>query len=122
MEIKPTLWLFIFLILCACKSNNQESKQLLEKAYLKQKDAIEMMENLEQTLQHSAHEKKDSLSKIVHELEEGLFAISGYKISQSGHEGHDHGNARVELSAEEIYNVQEELVKQLKAIQDLLEK
>ncbi|KYG81709.1 hypothetical protein EV198_1919 [Roseivirga ehrenbergii] len=124
MQSRFIIGIFIFAILNSCKSGNQEDNQLLERAYQKQKEAIEMMEHLEQMLEQSNHQKKDSLSRIVEELEEGLFEIPGYSLELSGHErheGHDHGHTKIELSEEEIYKVQEELVNQLNQIQLLLQ-
>lgn len=120
MQSRFIIGVFIFVILNSCKSGNQEENRLLEQAYQNQKEAIEMMEHLEQVLEQSNHQKKDSLSKIVEELEEGLFEITGYSLELSGHEGHDHIHSRIELSAEEIYKVHEELLKQLNQIQTLL--
>jgi len=106
--------------LCSCKSGNQGGQQLLESAYIKQKEAIEIIGDLEAILEQSVYEKKDSLIKVVHDLEEGLFPIPGYKLDLLGHEGHNHGHTRIELSFEEILSVQQELVKQLHEIQNNL--
>ena len=120
MRNKVTFWAFTFLTLCSCKSRSQGDQQLLESAYLKQNEAIKIIEDLEHILEQSVHENKDSLIQVIDELEEGLFPIPGYKLDLPGHEGHDHGHAKIALSSEEIHNVQKELVEQLREIQNNL--
>lgn len=104
----------------ACGTKGNEEKRLLNNAYEKQQEAIALMHELENRLENSVFQEKDSLLQVVEGLEEGLFEIPGYHLDLPGHEGHDHSHSRLEMSAQEIFDVQEELLKQLKQIQNSL--
>lgn len=115
------MYAFLFLVvLSACSQRSAEELELLDKAYSKQQEAIELLEDIEQSQEQSQYPQADSLSVLVEELEESLFAIPGHELNLSGHEGHDHSHGRIELSPEEILAVQEELVKQLLEIKNII--
>lgn len=117
-KIEPKVILLIVLALfISCSTSNQEEQRLLDDAYAKQAEAIELIVELKEKLKTSTNPQKDSLLEVIEELEESLIAIPGYALNLPGHEGHDHGHAKVEQSAEEIYKVQEEILKQLNQIQ-----
>ncbi|WP_421986662.1 hypothetical protein [Roseivirga sp.] len=80
------------------------------------------MVKLEKGLKASDLEKKDSLLQVIGRLEENLFAIPGYDLELEGHKDHNHDHTNIALSVEEIYQVQEELLKALNQIQTILRK
>lgn len=120
MRSSIILLLLFFTLIASCGSGSKEEKELLAKAYEKQKEAIALLGELEVELEASIIQEKDSLLEVIEELEEGIFEIPGHHLELPGHEGHDHGHSRLELSAKEIFNVQEDLLKQLRKIQNTL--
>lgn len=121
MKLKSLVFLISIILLSSCTSDRSDRQRLAEKAYEKQKVAIQLMTQLEARLESSVHQHKDSLLQAIEELEESLFTIPGYNLDMPGHEGHDHDHADITLSSQEIYDVQEELVKQLKQIKTILD-
>lgn len=95
---------------------NAEQARLYKAAFEKQKQVIAQIETVEEMMTGLSAQKQDSLSEVLHEVEESLFAIPGYTLELPGHEGHNHDHNRVELTAEEILAVQEELLRQLNDI------
>ncbi|GAB5528070.1 MAG: hypothetical protein Roseis2KO_59420 [Roseivirga sp.] len=99
-------------LLFSCSSQSQEERAMLKEAYELQLEVIRGIKDLKSTAFGSA-EEKDSLEDALHEIEEALFAIPGYDLALTGHEGHDHGHDRVSLTTKEILEVQRELLKQV---------
>lgn len=108
--------LFISLLCFSCQTKPSEDDQLLAEAHKKQEQAIVLIGELEQSLENSSIEVRDSLSQVLHELEESLFEIPGYHLELPGHEGHNHSHSKIELSNQEIYDVQVDLLEQLNEI------
>ncbi|MFT7269598.1 MAG: hypothetical protein ACI905_001817 [Roseivirga sp.] len=117
MRVVYFFLVFLFTLIFSCGSTSEKDHKLLVDAFSKQKEAIELMEQLETILENTTRQDKDSISNVIEALEESLFAIPGYKLELPGHEGHDHGYSRVALSAEEIYKALEDLFRQLQQIQ-----
>ena len=108
--------LFISLVCFSCQTKPSEDDQLLAEAHKKQEQAIALIGELEQSLENSSIEVRDSLSQVLHGLEESLFEIPGYHLELPGHEGHNHSHSKIELSNQEIYDVQVDLLEQLNEI------
>lgn len=121
MRLKISLIIIVIFAFSSCNPENSEEQRLSEKAYEKQKTAISLMSQLEKRLQSSIHPNKDSLYQVIKELEESLFTIPGYELDITGHEGHNHSHSNIALSAEEIYKVQEDLLKQLNQVKNTLD-
>ena len=113
-------FLIISLFCFSCQSKPSEGEQLLAKAHEKQTQAIALIGELEQSLEATSIEARDSLIQVLHELEESLFEIPGYHLELPGHEGHDHGHSKIELSNQAIYDVQVDLLKQLNEIKKIV--
>ncbi len=115
---KSHFFIFLVLLLFSC-GNDQTDKKQLSEAHDAQLKAIKTISEIETILSTTTHAKKDSIKEVLHELEEALFPIPGYELELSGHEGHDHGHSRPELSTEEIVQVIKELNQQLSEIEQL---
>lgn len=120
MRVKFFLILCITCTVCACSSTSKEDQALYNKAYEKQKEIIAILGEIEVELQASTFSAKDSIEEVLEELEESLFEIPGHHMELPGHEGHDHSYGQVELSAQAIYDAHEDMLKQIKQIQNIL--
>lgn len=100
-------------LLCACSSRSPEEKAMLKEAYELQLEVIKGIKDFKSIIATQGGQVKDSLGSVLHEMEEALFEIPGYHIELPGHEGHDHGHNRLSLTAEEILEVQRELLQQV---------
>ncbi|NVJ46202.1 MAG: hypothetical protein HWE07_03710 [Cytophagia bacterium] len=120
MRLKILFVLVTTFIFGSCSSMSKEDKELLQRAHEKQKEAIALIGSLEGEIETSNLHVKDSLLEEIEELEESLFEIPGYHLKLPGHEGHNHSHSRIELSAKEIFYVQEDLLMQLQQIQNIL--
>lgn len=117
---KSGLRLLILTCFLSCSSNNQKNQEVLDEAHSTQKEVIQLIGELKQSFKTTQFEGRDSLLQIIEEMEEDLFAIPGYSLHLEGHEGHNHEKPDIALGDEEILEVQKELHKQLKQIQDLI--
>lgn len=120
MRAKNLLLIFIVFAICGCSSVSKEDQEFYDKAFEKQKEIISILGEIEKDLETSTFVAKDSLEGVVEELEESLFEIPGHHLELSGHEGHDHSHSRVELDAKAIFDAHEEMLKQVRQIQNIL--
>lgn len=112
MFCQRVLVILLLIGVCSCKKSSNTDEEFKE-AFEKQEQVIILLNEVHQLLDSRNLETKDSLSEVIHELEETLFPIPGYSLNLPGHEGHDHGHSRVELTAKEILAVQEDLLQKL---------
>ena len=116
MKSKLLLTLIMVFTLWSCNTQSQEEKELLEKAHQTQKEVMSLLGDLNVKLESTQTPVRDSLQLIIDEIEESLFEIPGYHLDLPGHEGHDHSHSKVELSTQEIYDVHQDMLEQLKSI------
>lgn len=121
MKSRILLVLVLFFALWSCNTQSKEEKELLEKAHQTQKEVISLLGDLSVKLVSAQTPARDSLQLIIDEIEEGLFEIPGYHLDLPGHEGHDHSHSKVELSTQEIYDVHQDMLDQLKNIKSYFE-
>jgi len=121
MKIKQLLIIVLVGTLTSCGNGSSHDKELLSKAHEKQKEVIALLGELEERISNSEFSAKDSLLSVIEEHEENVFEIPGYHLELPGHEGHDHSHAEVELTDQEIYDVQIEMLKELKGLQQFIE-
>ncbi len=121
MRLKSLVSLIAIVLLASCKPDRSDRQWLAEKAYEKQTTAIALIAQLEERLESSAFHHRDSLLKAIETLKESLIEIPGHTLDLTRHEGHNHSHANIALSAEEIYNVQEDLLNQLNQIKIILD-
>ena len=117
-------YILVILVLSSC-TGNKEEREKLKNAYELQQSAIQLIAEIEEELKTLESLKADSISNVIAELEETIFAIPGYELDLPGHEGHDHGHdhdhdLKVELTADQILAVQQELLEKLRDIQSLI--
>ncbi len=113
MNVRNLVTLVIIGFTFSCASGHQHDEELLAKAHEKQLEIIKMIGELESTIESSELEAKDSLLTVIEEFEENIFEIPGYHLELPGHEGHDHGHSEIELTDQEIHDVQVEMLKEL---------
>ena len=120
-----TPYILVMLVLSSC-TGNKEEREKLKNAYELQQSAIQLITEIKEELKTLESLKADSISNVIAELEETIFAIPGYELNLPGHEGHDHGHdhdhdhdLKVELTADQILAVQQELLEKLRDIQSL---
>lgn len=110
----------VLFTLFACSGKNKEEKTTLKEAYDIQQQVIDLITGINDALNLQDPDGRDSLKAVLHEIEESIFAIPGYELQLSGHEGHDHGHDRPALTADDIKEVQQALLTQLQAIKTSL--
>ena len=102
--------------LWACGSDGGHDKAMLKAAYELQKEAIAELKSIEEVLDAGTVANADSIHDLLHEMEESIVEIPGHELQLPGHEGHDHSHERLELSDQEIFDLQKELLAQLQKI------
>ena len=108
--------LCLFITVASCGSKNQYNQAELDEAYKIQKEILGYLPSIQEALKADDLVAKDSLTDVVHDLEENLFEIPGYHLELPGHEGHDHSHERVELTSTEMVDVNKALLEQIKEI------
>ena len=119
MTKKPYFLLLSLGLLFACGGSSHD-EAMMKEAHELQEEIIEMLSAIEESLDSQLISKQDSLKEIIEEMEENLFEIPGYHLELPGHEGHDHGHARVNLTDQEILDVHKEMHKEVKTLQNAL--
>ena len=120
MKVRSLVTLLIIGCTFSCASGHQHDEELLAKAHEKQLEIIKMIGELESTIESSELEAKDSLLTVIGEFEENIFEIPGYQLELPGHEGHDHGHSEIELTDQDIYDIQIQMLEELKKMKDFI--
>ena len=117
MKLKTFIALFIIGLISACNTRHKHDEELLSKAHDKQLEVIEMIGMLKESIGSSELQSKDSLLTVIEGFEENVFAIPGYHLELLGHEDHDHSHSKVELTDQDIYDIQIQMLKELEEME-----